>query len=161
MTTLRFVEQENNIFVRLLGLAQYGLKMSHCDAVTADGTYIGAHLLGGVQELQPGYDAGFKQETFVLLKTTPEQHAKFLAFLRSHLHEPYDPISVVYFWGPFSSKNWQDPRAWTCSEFIAEGLIACGWLPRNAKVPSIRLAPRDLYYLTSTLEAMASGGTDG
>jgi len=154
---LRFVEQEHGIFAKLMGLAQYGLNIEHCDAVTPDGTYIGAHLRGGVQEKKPGYDVGFKAETFVRLKSTPEQDAEFISFLRSHRNEPYDPIAVTYFWGLFSGKNWQDPNAWTCSELIASALISCGWLPINAKIPSIRITPRDLYYLTSTLQAMAGG----
>ena len=158
---LRFVEQEHGIFAKLMGLAQYGLNIEHCEAETAEGTYIGAHLLGGVQEKRPGYDAGFKSETFVNLKATPAQEAEFFSFLRSHLGEPYDPIAVGYFWGMFSGKNWQDPNAWTCSEFIATALISCGWLPINEKIPAIKNTPRDLYYLTSTLQAMAGGGIDG
>jgi len=154
LITLRFVEQEHGVFAKLMGVAQYGLLMEHCEAKTEQGTYIGAHLLGGVQEKKPGYDAGFKAETFVNLKTIPAQEVEFFSFLRAHLGEPYDPIAVGYFWGLFSGKNWQDPNAWTCSEFIASGLISCGWLPINAKIPSIRLTPRDLYYLTSTLQAM-------
>jgi hypothetical protein len=142
-----------------MGLAQLGLKLQHCEAVSENGTYIGAHLLGGVQELLPGYDDGFEEEIFVHLNTTPEQYAAFLAFLRSHLKEPYDPISVVYFWGPFASRNWHEPGGWECTQFIAEGLIACGWLPPNDEVPAGKLTPRDLYYLTSTLEAM--GGANG
>ena len=48
----------------------------------------------------------------------------FFAFLRSHLGEPYDPISVLYFWGPFASFNWHDPGAWECAQFIGTALIA-------------------------------------
>jgi len=158
---LRFVEQPPGLFKRLIGLAQYGSKLGHVDAVTPDGTYIGAHLRGGVQELRPGYDAGFKRELFVNLRAPAEQDAVFFAFLRSHLGEPYDPISVLYFWGPFASFNWHDPGAWECAQFIGTALIACGWLPVNKEVPVGRLTPRDLYWLTSTLQAMFGGGIDG
>jgi len=158
--TLRFVEQEKGVFTKLIGVAQYGSELSHVDAKTDDGTYIGAHLLGGVQEFKPGYDAGFRRELFVRLKATKEQAATFIAFLRSHLHEPYDPIAVVYFWGPFASRNWHEPGAWECTQFIATGLLACKWLPENKEVPAGRLTPRDLYWLTSTLEAMANGGAN-
>jgi len=160
MTTLRFVKQKKGVFTGLIGIAQYGLDISHVDAKTKEGTYIGAHLLGGTQELQPGYDVGFEEELFVLLNMTDKQEDKFIAFLRSHLNEPYDPIAVTYFWGPFASRNWHEPGAWECTQYIAEGLISCGWLPPNKEVPSGRLTPRDLYYLTSTIEAMAIGGAD-
>jgi len=149
---LRFVEQKTGIFKWLMRLAQYGNGLCHVDAETPEGTYIGAHLLGGVQEFKPGYDTGFKEEIFINIKCTKEQEDKFLKFIRSHLHEPYDPISIVYFWGPFASKNWHDPNAWECTQFIAEGLIHCGWLPPNERIPSGKLTPTILYYLTSTLE---------
>ncbi len=161
MTTLRFVEQ-TGIFKELCSIAEYGARIDHCDAVSNEGTYIGAHLLGGVQELKPGYDNGqIRQEIFVHLNMTEEQEDRFFARLRSHLHEPYDPIAVLYFWGPFADRNWHDPGAWECTSFIVDGLIYCGWLPENKMVPAGRLTPRDLYYLTSTLEAMANGGKDG
>jgi hypothetical protein len=157
---LRFVVQKG-IFNWLCSLAQYGDRFSHCDAVSKEGTYIGAHLLGGVKEQNLRYDAGtFQKEVFVHLKATEKQEAAFFAFLRGHIGEPYDPIAIVYFFGVFSSRNWYDPGAWTCSRFIAEGLIACGVVPTNKTVPSSRLTPRDLYLLTSDLEAMASGGAD-
>ncbi len=162
---LRFVEQKGfftGIFKWLCSLAQYGMRFDHCDALTPEGRYIGAHLFGGVQELDPNYDAGkFKEEVFIRVDVTEAQSAAFFAFLRSHLHEPYDPIAITYFWGPFAGRNWHTPGAWECTQFLAEGLVACGWLPLNKRVPASKLTPRDLHYLTSTLEAMANGGKDG
>lgn len=163
MTTfikLRFVEQQKGVFTKLIGVAQYGSELSHVDGVTDDKTYIGAHLLGGVQEFKPGYDAGFRRELFVRLKATEAQADAFVAFLRSHLHEPYDPIAVTYFWGPFANRNWHEPGAWECTQFIATGLLACKWLPENKEIPVGRITPAMLYWLTSTLEAMANGGAD-
>lgn len=120
---------------------------------------MGALLLGGVQERKRDYDGGeFEQEVFVHLKASANQASSFFAFLRSQIGKPYDPISILYFFGLFSSRNWHDPSAWNCSEYIAEGLEACGLLPENKIVPSCRITPRDLFWLTSTLEAIAIGG---
>ena len=154
---LRFVEQ-TGIFKRLCSIAQYGARLDHCDAVSKEGTYIGAHLLGGVQELKPGYDAGqIEQELFVHLPATAEHEDKFFSFLREQIGKPYDPISIVYFFGIFSDRNWHDPGAWTCSELIAAALASSGILPENKVVPSSRVTPRDLYLVTSSI---ASGGAD-
>lgn len=150
MITLRFIEQKG-IFKTLCSIAQYGAAYDHCDAVTPEGKYIGAHLLGGVQELKPGYDAGqFKQEVFVHIKSTPDQEKKFFDFLSLQIGKPYDPIQILYFWGPFASRNWHDPGAWSCSELIAAALEFSGILP-GMVVPASRITPRDLLMLTSII----------
>jgi hypothetical protein len=160
MTDLRFVEHPG-IFTDLCGIVQYGVKYTHVDAKTSEGTYLGALLLGGVQERKLDYDGGkFTHETFVHLNMTPEQETKFFARLRSHVGQPYDPIAILYFFGPFSSHNWHDPGAWECTSYIADGLIFCGWLPENKVVPACRMTPRDLLWITSTIASMAGGGAD-
>lgn len=160
MIKLRFVSHPG-LFNWACKIAQYGAPWTHCDAATPEGTYIGALLLGGVQERKFGYDSGqFDQEIFVNLKSTANQESAFFAFLRSQIGKPYDPISILYFFGLFSNRNWHDPSAWNCSEFIAEGLEACGLLPENEVIPSCRITPRDLFWLTSTMTVMAIGGAE-
>jgi hypothetical protein len=156
--TLRFVSHPG-LFNLACRIAQYGAPYTHCDALTPEGTYLGALLLGGVQERQKDYDAGkFAQEIFIHLKSSVNQESAFFSFLRSQVGKPYDPISILYFFGLFSSRNWHDPTAWNCSEYIAEGLEVCGLLPENQIIPSCRITPRDLFWITSSFEAIASGG---
>lgn len=160
MITLRFVSHPG-ILRPLFRLAQAGAPWTHCEGVTEDGKYLGAMLRGGVQERERGYDAGaFDHEILVDLKTTDEQADSFLAFLRDKIGQPYDPIAVLYFFGFFSSRNWEDPGQWECTELIAAALIECGWLPENKNVPACRLTPANLYWYTSNLQAMSNGGAD-
>lgn len=148
---LRFVIQRG-FFNWACSIAQYGSGYTHCDARLPNGNYLGAHLLGGVQELSPGYDAGeFTKESFVHLRANEQQEEAFFAFLRSQLGKPYDPISILYFFGPFGARNWHDPSAWTCSELLADALEVCGVLPENMVVPTGRITPRDLFWMTDTL----------
>lgn len=160
LTAIRFVSHPG-ILRPLFRLAQAGAPWTHCEAVTPDGKYLGAMLIGGVQERERDYDAGkFDHEKFVTLRTTAAQEAAFFAFLRDKIGQQYDPIAVLYFFGLFSSRNWEDPGAWECTELIAAALIACGWLPENKEVPACRLTPANLYWYTSALEAMSNGGAD-
>jgi hypothetical protein len=155
MITLRFVSHRS-LLGPLFRLAQAGAKWTHVEAVTVEG-YLGAMLVGGVQERSRDYDRGaFSNEAFVNLKATPEQETAFFAFLQDKLGQPYDPIAVLYFFGIFADRNWEDPTQWECTELIAAALIACGWLPDNPKVPACRLTPANLYWLTSTIAAQGS-----
>jgi hypothetical protein len=156
MITLRFVSHRS-LLGPLFRLAQAGAKWTHVEAVTVTG-YLGAMLSGGVQERPWNYDAGaFDHERFVHLDATPKQDNAFFAFLSDKIGQPYDPIAVLYFFGFFASRRWEDPGSWECTELIAAALIACGWMPDNAEVPACRLTPANLYWMTSTVAAMTSG----
>ncbi len=152
--TLRFVEQKG-LFKKLCSLAQYGAPYDHIDLVSKDGSYVGAHLLGGVKINKRGYDAGqIKQEAFVHLPCTAEQADKFFEFLDAQVGKPYDPIQILYFWGPFASRNWHDPGAWSCSELGAAALEQAGILPPNELIPTSRVTPAMLYWITSDLAVL-------
>lgn len=154
---LRFVVQRG-LFNWACSIAQYGSGYTHCDVVTLDGKYLGAHLIGGVQELLPGYDKGkFSKETFVHLRAAEWQVEAFFSFLRDQLGKPYDPVSILFFFGFFSDRNWQDPNAWTCSELVASALIACGILPEDMVLPTGRITPRDLLWMTDVLTKVSGG----
>ncbi len=152
MITLRFVSH-HSMLGPLFRLAQAGAPWTHVEAVTVTG-YLGAMLSGGVQERSRDYDRdAFANEKFVNLNTTVRQETEFFSFLQDKLGQPYDPISVLYFFGFFADRHWQDPSAWQCTELIASALIACGWLPDNPEVPACRLTPANLYWLASTITA--------
>ncbi len=156
---LRFVAHRS-LLGPLFRLAQAGAKWTHVEARSVNG-YIGAMLIGGVQERAFAYDAGaFEHEVFVSLEMTEAQGAAFFAFLRDKIGQAYDPIAVLYFFGLFADRNWEDPTQWECTELIAAALIACGWLPDNPKVPACRMTPWYLYGLTSTIATMSNGGAD-
>ena len=158
MITLRFVSHPG-ILRPLFRLAQAGAPWTHCETITPDGKYLGAMLHGGVDERDKDYDAGaFDHERFVHLDTTEEQEIAFFSFLKEKIGQPYDPVAVLYFFGFFADRHWQDPNSWECTELIAAALIACGWLPDNMEVPACRLTPANLYWLTSTITA--KGGPD-
>ena len=150
---LRFVSHPG-IFNRLCEFAQAGFQYTHVEAKTADG-YLGALLLGGVQERPFDYDAGkFLEETLIRIKMTDEQERKFIAWLRDQRFKPYDPISILYF---FSGRDWQDPDAWNCAELIAGGLVECGKIPREIAAKYGMVTVQGVFMLAS---AMASGGAN-
>jgi uncharacterized protein YycO len=149
MIRLRFVSHPG-IFNWACRIAQYGFWATHCEAMIPTGGRIGAwYTEGGVKILPDNYDDGaFLKETFISLKTTFDQEKKFFEFLHTQVGKPYDALAIVAF---YSSRDWQEPDSWQCSELIGTALSYCGLFPQEMAVKFSRITPRDLMLLTSPL----------
>src|SRR5262245_47569397 len=65
MITLRFCDG-NSFVTAAIQRAEYGFWASHVEALTPDGTLLGAHIDGGVQARSRDYDKGqFTRELFI------------------------------------------------------------------------------------------------
>jgi uncharacterized protein YycO len=149
MITIRFVSHPG-IFDSLCKIAQYCYWPSHVEAILHDGRCLGSWFKqGGVRIRPANYDAGsFSKELFVSIKSTPDQEARFFAFLFDQVGKPYDAIAIISF---YSGRDWQEDDSWECTELLAAGLVKCGILPENMAVKFSHLTPRDLILITSTI----------
>lgn len=69
-------------------------EICHVDFVTPDGTLIGAHINGGVQERKPDYEK-FGLRIQVTIPATEDQAAAALAYARSKIGTAYDSKDIA------------------------------------------------------------------
>ena len=120
---------------------------SHVEALTPDGYYLGAHLLGGVQKRVVGYDKReMVHELLLTLDATPAQDQTFYNFLEAHLGDPYDWRAVLGFLLP---EHEHTPQHSICSALITLALRACGWFSWPLAAPAHLIDPRDLLLMIS------------
>jgi uncharacterized protein YycO len=147
MIKLRFVSHPG-IFNWACTIAQYGFWATHVEAVTPEGTLIGA-MSDGVKAREPFYDAGkFNQEMFLEVSATPEQEDIFYEYLLSQIGKPYDYGAVLSFFYP--SRDWQESDHWDCAELIGTSLAMGGFFPQEMAVKYSRVTVRDVLLLIST-----------
>jgi hypothetical protein len=117
-------------------------KYSHVEALTPEGTYIGAHADTGVESRPMNYDAGtFDREKFLLLPADPGMSEKFYHYLRAVIGEPYDFGAIATFVAHFDIH--QKHRV-ICSALQTLALRWCNFLPVPLPVPAHEISPRDL-----------------
>ena len=148
---LRFV-QGDSVASRLI-IAQEKTAMpftpSHVECVTPDGLYFGAHISGGTQRREPGYDkAELVRDLFLTLGATDEQAAAFYSDMDAHEGEPYDWTAIVGFLVP---EHLHLPNHAICSARITLSLRASGWLRWPLAAPAHLIDPRDLLLMLSAL----------
>jgi hypothetical protein len=146
---IRFVQGTS--YVSRLIIAQEKTSMpfppSHVEAVMPDGRWLGAHIDGGVQARDPGYDKGaIAHELFLTLPAAPEQDAAFYVFLEKHIGEPYDWHAILGFILP---KHEHTSGHAICSALIALSLRACEWFQWPLAAPAHLISPRDLLVIIS------------
>ena len=122
---------------------------SHVEAVTPEGTYLGALAVGGVQARPSDYDRGTAtSEKFVtLIDATTDQGDKFYSYLKAKIGTPYDYEAIVGF---AARANLHQPGHVICSALQTLALRACGYFPTRLAVPAHEISPRDLGLLVSS-----------
>ena len=144
---LRFVDSDDWVS-RVIKMAQLGFGYQHVEAVMPDGSYLGAHMSGGVQARAPDYDQGtFVQELFVDIPCTQGQADVFHAFLLAQVGKPYDVAAIEYMAEGFVDGDAPAPAAtngFICSALQLAGVMQVG-LAQGTASASPRLAtPRDV-----------------
>lgn len=129
---------------------------SHVEALTPDcGFYLGSMFEGGVQKRPVGYDKGLiavdpvtdkERELLLRIDMTPQQDAKFWAFLESKIGEPYDSPAIFGFVIPIHEHVINHA---ICSALITLALRACGWFATPLAAPAHLIDPRDLLLVIS------------
>lgn len=131
----------------------HGAGFSHVDSILGDGRLLGARsddvggAPAGVQVRNPAYVQGAKTLR-VYLQCHEAVTVRYYAFLRKQIGKPYDHEGIAGF---IVGRNWQRDDAWFCSELVAAGLQASGYLPYKLASPSNRITPPDLVLVLSAL----------
>ena len=87
---------------------------SHAEMGTKQGTWIGAHAKGGVQERAANYCTPTWERQYKI-PVTPAQYEAAMEFLRSQIGKPYDFRDIC---GIFFDRDWHTAGAWICSELV-------------------------------------------
>jgi hypothetical protein len=145
--TLRFISGKSFVS-QTIRRFEYEFWASHVEAVLPDGKHvISADMALGVAVLPIDYnDGSYDRAQYVTIQATPEQSAKFYAFLHAQVGKPYDDKAVV---GIALGRNWLSPDHWFCSELDAGGLCDCGIFPQHLAVDLNHVTPRDLLLIIS------------
>lgn len=158
--TLRFVggagktDILGSLVSRTIAGAELGFWADHVEALTPDGTLLGAHAKGGVQARPKGYDgADYAQDLYVTLPATDIKSAAFYATLASQIGKPYDMAAI----GEMAvgvlageAPDWQTSPSWICSALQIAALLTAGIV--HAAPATVRLAtPRDVMMMCAAL----------
>lgn len=142
---LRFVQYEGVISDAIAAVQRDGWA-THVEAVTAQGTWIGAQSPDGVKDRAAGYDSGstiLRQQIVELHDATPAQAEAFYAFMHSQVGKPYSYMGCASL--TLGLRQWDAGKAWFCSELVAAALDYAGYwrLPTETN----HVSPRDAYML--------------
>jgi hypothetical protein len=154
MIKIRFVTG-NDFISNAIRVGERDGWCTHVEAIMPDGTWLGAHLDGGVQARPAEYDKATRTRELIIelddaaaiYRTVvgPSFEGAFHAFLRAQIGKPYDTGAVI---GLGVGRDWRNSGSWFCSELIAAALEACGYLPRLSAADN-HISPRDLLLVLS------------
>jgi len=106
---------------------------------------IDARFWGGVQERPVSYLAG-STVRWLRVPASPAQVQGVIAFLKEQIGKPYDWRDIVGFAIPQAfTRDWDDGRAWICSELQAAAEESQGII--TTSMSASRIAPNDAMLL--------------
>lgn len=97
-----------------------GSLFSHVEFGTPEGTWIGAHIGGGIQERPADYCKP-RLEYVYEIPCTPEQQADALAWMRSRIGTKYNVTDIAGL--ALQMRSLRNPHQYICSQFCCEGLL--------------------------------------
>jgi hypothetical protein len=158
MIKLRFVTGNDFVSRSPTRMALYTSR--RVEAIMPDGTWLGAHLDGGVQARPAEYDRATRTRELIVeidagnwafapnatapVLSGPREN-RFHDFLRAQVGKPYDLTAIA---GLALGRDWRTPDSWICSELQAAALEACGYLPKLSAADN-HISPRDLLLVLS------------
>jgi uncharacterized protein YycO len=104
--------------------------LCHAEIGTPEGTWIGAHADGGVQERPANYCTPTRDLRYYV-PVTDEQYERIMAFARSQIGKPYDFSDIA---GILLNADWHKAGAWICSEFVVAACMAGGLHLLNVEI---------------------------
>ena len=132
------------LFINRNSVACYAIRAaamsrwSHVAVELADGFVYESRMHPGVHRVSYGAAIDGAVEVGAALVACNEATA--LRFAREQLGKPYDWPAIVSWFG---NRDWQDPDAWWCSEYVAA--IACAGFARLVFGDQRRVTPGDLW----------------
>lgn len=124
--------------------------VSHVDLALDDGGLFGAHFVGGVKRRPPDYAPWSRIVRVELM--TPKAESVTAAAL-SQDGKPYDWRTILAF---AFDRDWRERDSWICSELIAWALEQGGFFARPLILPTSRITPGDLLFLTAAMGEVVS-----
>lgn len=97
-----------------------GSLFEHVEFGTPEGTWIGAHAVGGVQERPADYCTTTLEYVYDI-PCTEEQQAELLAWARSQIGTKYDFTDIVGLL--IQNRSLRSPHRYICSRFCTRGLL--------------------------------------
>jgi len=126
-------------------------RFSHVDSVLPDGNLLGSRddVTGGKPagvQIRPADYLSVTDNTFrISLQTSDQIQKDYYEFITNQIGKEYDEEGIMGF---VAGRNWRKPDTWFCSELVAAGLEAAGFLlPLVA--PANKIAPDDLLLVLS------------
>src|SRR6185503_14990458 len=112
---------------------------------TPEGTWIGAHIGGGIQERPANYCSP-KREYVYEIPVGAEQEQGALRWMRSKIGAKYNVADIVGLL--FQVRSLRSPQRYICSQFCTEGLLYIFGAPRVLNVQAdwaYRITPETLH----------------
>lgn len=128
-------------------LIRTGGRFAHAEALTPEGTLIGAFAEGGVQERQLDYGPEkILDEAWIACPADDDMSAAFYHYLRAPqvMGEPYAYTDIAGFELPFSLPH---QHAVFCSALIVDAMRGCLYLPRPLPIPAHNVFPTMLHQM--------------
>lgn len=97
-----------------------GSLFSHVEFGTPSGTWIGAHIGGGIQERPAGYCNPVREYIYEI-PCTAEQEQKALRWMRVKVGTQYNVLDILGLL--FQVRSLRSPHRYICSQFCTEGLL--------------------------------------
>lgn len=116
--TVRFIRGTGVVSDSIARLT--GSLFSHVEFGTPEGTWIGAHIGGGIQERPADYCKP-KLEYIYDIPCTQAQLTDHLAWMRSQIGTKYDVLDIVGL--AVQARSLHRPHQYICSEFYAKGML--------------------------------------
>lgn len=104
-----------------------GSLFQHVEFGTPDGTWIGAHDDGGIQERAADY-AVYTREYVYEIPCTQAQQDSLLAWARSKIGTKYNFLDILGLL--IQNRTLHSPNRFICSQFCAEGLLLIFGAPK-------------------------------
>ena len=97
-----------------------GSLFSHVEFGTPEGTWIGAHIGGGIQERAANYCSPVREYVYEI-PATDEQEKEALLWMRSNIGTGYNVLDIIGLL--FQLRSLRSQHRYICSQFCAEGLL--------------------------------------
>lgn len=144
-----------DVFSRLIEWRSAG-GPSHATTLVAPGWVIDSRIKGGVQRRPVSYLAN-AQVRWLRVPAKLDQVQAVFAFLESQTRKPYDWRDIIGFAIPRAfTRNWNDDRAWICSELQAAAEEKGGII--QTSMSASRIAPNDVMLLNEGRGAVQLAG---
>ena len=115
---VRFIATEGFVGAAIRQIT--GSLFEHVELGTSEGTWIGAHLKGGIQERPAGYCKPFREYVYDI-PCTDDDLESLMAWARSRIGTPYNLLDIIGLM--FQARSLRSPHRYICSQFALEGLL--------------------------------------